>query len=230
VRRAIVNVAVEQGFYTALQRSVKAACEAFCGEADLFFTGYPDRCPKHADQNYAFKVWAIDAVVQQGYRQILWIDCRCRPVRAFDPVWQCIERTGYYLGQQGDSVLGDWTSDAALEIFGINRETARTIPLLRGGVVGLNLDTEVGTGIWEIYKAMCAAGALNGAHLNTPGLGWGDWGGGKWKGHVSSDPAVGGHRHDESVLSFAVWKLGLSPSLDLTNIDTPESSLIARNL
>lgn len=229
-RKAIVNCAVEQGFYLPLQERVLAACKQFGGDAELFFGGYPDGCPSHLTHQYVFKVRAMEQAIQQGFRRILWVDCRCRPIKSFQPIWDCIEQTGYYVGQQGDATLGQWCSDTALALFGISRETANEIILLRGGVFGLNLDEPEGWEIWRSYKALCDLGAFTGAHQNQPGAPITEWGGGKLKGHVSNDPAVGGHRHDESALSFALWNLGLKPSRDWTNIDIPDVSLIERNV
>lgn len=227
--RAIVNVAVEQGFYTELQKRVLAGCQEFGGEAELLFGGYPEGCPKHETHNYAFKVWAMNAAIEQGFRQIMWIDCRCRPVAPLEPVWDVIELNGFYVSQEGDAKLGDWCTDDSLKLFGIDRETARTIPLVRGGVFGVDVASITGSQIWHRYKALCEAGAFNGAHKNEPGKPIVHWGGGKWRGHVSDDPAVGGHRHDETALAYTLWSLGLKPSADITNPDVPEGSVIQRN-
>lgn len=228
--RAIINVAVEQGFYLPLQQSVLAACREFGGDADLFFGGYPEGCPSHKTHQYAFKVWAMDLAVQGGFRQIMWIDCRCRPVASLEPVWDVIERDGFYVSSEYDAKLGDWCSDEALKLFGIDRGTARCIPLVRGGVFGVDVSSAIGGQVWQGYKALCEAGAFNGAHQNIPGAVVTHWGGGKWKGHVSDDPAVGGHRHDETALAYTLWSLGLKPSTDITNPDVPEGSVIVRNL
>lgn len=212
-----------------MQAKVLAGAQEFGGADELLFGGYPENCPPHTEQQYAFKVWALDEAITKGFDKIIWIDCRCRPIRPFQPIWNIITETGAYCSQQGDSNLGDWCSDAALELFGIDRPTARLIPLLKGGVFGFSLNHEVGTALWSEYKRLCLAGALNGPHFNQPGQPMTRMGD-KWQGHVSDDPGVGGHRHDEAVLSFLFWKFGLWPSRDWTNIDIPETSLIARNM
>ena len=211
-----------------MQQLVLAGAREFGGADELMFGGYPEGCPQHSEQQYAFKVWALDEAISKGFDRIIWIDCRCRPVKSFEPIWGVVESDGAYCSQQGDAKLSQWCSDTALELFGITREQAASIPLLKGGVFGFNLDSQVGQALWREYKRLCLAGALNGPHYNRPGepmTRMGD----KWQGHVSHDPGVGGHRHDEAVLSFLFWKFGLSPSQDWTNIDVPEVSLIARN-
>jgi len=227
--RAMVNCAVEGGRYPAMQAKVLSGAREFGGADELLFGGYPPNCPSHQDQQYAFKVWALEEAVKKGHKRIIWIDCRCRPVKSFDPIWDVIESTGAYCSKQGDSTLAQWCSDAALELFGIDREQAASIPLLKGGVFGFNLDSQIGQSLWSEYKRLCLAGALNGPHFNQPGQPMSRMGD-KWQGHVSDDPGVAGHRHDESVLSFLFWKFGLPPSQDWTNIDVPEVSLIERNI
>jgi hypothetical protein len=228
--KAIVNVGTG-GRYPEMSRSVFKACKEHGVEAELeFYTDpLPAGCPSHAEHQYMFKVWALGQAIDHGARQLLWIDCRCRPIKPLDTLWAAMEAQGCYGPQQGDAKLGQWCSDSALGLFGIDRDAAMDAPLLRGGVIGLNLDMPVGACIWSEYRRLAEAGALSGPHYNRPGQPFSRFGD-KTQGHCSDDPRCGGHRHDEAVLSFLFWKFGLSPSHDLTNIESPETSLIARNL
>lgn len=224
----MVNCAVEGGRYPAMQKLVLAGAQEFGGADELIFGEYPEGCPSHTERMYMFKMYAIGAAFQRGFRKVIWIDCRCRPVKPFQPIWNIVAEDGTYCSQQGDAKLGQWCSDAALAIFGIDRATAHRIPLLKGGVFGFSLDSVMGRTLWGEYQRLCMEGALEGPHYNLPGQPMSRYGD-KWQGHVSNDPGVGGHRHDEAVLSFLFWKFGLPPSQDWTNIDVPEVSLIARN-
>jgi hypothetical protein len=228
--RAIVNVGIG-GDYPRKTGVLRARCCKFPDGSDLitWAGALPPGCPPHdLTHQYAFKLYAMGAAFSTGYNQVLWMDSTFRPRASMEPLWEHIEREGWYVAPQGDSVLGDWCTDRALEIYGIGRATARTIPLVLSGLTGINLDHCHGREIWAEWNRLYIAGAFDGPHKATGGpiRAWGD----KTEGFCSDDKGVQGHRHDEAALSFVLWKLGLKPKwTKFTTIEDP-GGFIERNV
>lgn len=206
--RVIVNCAIG-GQYPVLQDALRLACLGSCPDTDLMFAALPDGCPPHSDQQYAFKIFAIRKAIAAGYRYILWMDCTFKPLTSIEPLWIAVARDGWYAPKQGDAKLGEWCSDTALDFFCLSRDAAMTVPLVYSGLVGLDMQG-AGAHIWKLWEFMYEAGTFNGPHRNVPGSPMQPWGN-KTEGHVSHDPRVFGHRHDEAALSAALNQLGLIP-------------------
>jgi hypothetical protein len=209
-------------------RVTKANCNRYCADAwRLYYSDYPSGCPPHAEQMYAFKIFALDEAIRSGFRYVLWMDSSLAPLAPIDPLWRTIEECGWYAAPQYNGItkgqpwrhwasttmatLGEWCSDAALEIFGISRQEALAIPLALTGLVGLDMENPIGRTIWDMHRFFYERGVFNGAHTNDPGRPITVNGNGKFKGHVSNDPRVQGHRHDEASFSFILDRLKLKP-------------------
>jgi hypothetical protein len=223
--RVIVQCGIRQ-HYEAEHRASRAACEIHCQDADLlFYSDYPPGCPPQDQRMYAFKIYALAEALARGYRFLLWMDTSFSPVAAIDPLWESIEQDGWYVpGPQGQ--LGNWCSDSALGVFGIDRATAHRIDLVYSGIVGLDMQHPIGCSIWQGWKDLYGRGTFDGPHINKPGEPMQPWGQ-KWQGHVSHDPNVFGHRHDEAALSFVLYRLGLLPhGRGLSVLDAPQGPYI----
>lgn len=188
----------------------------------MFWSDYPDGCPPQQEQMYAFKIFALAEAIKAGFRYVLWIDSAFQPIRSIAPLWAAIEQDGWYVPPQLAERLSRWCSDAALALFGIDRSTAAEIPLVYSGLVGLDMESKTGRAIWDGWEALYRAGSFNGPHRNLPGQPTEPWGQ-KWAGHCSDDPGVQGHRHDESALSYVLWKNGLTPvAKNFLTIESPD--------
>jgi len=228
--RCIVNVGVG-GDYPRKSAVLRARCLQFPDGSDMMTWAdkLPPGCPPHGlSHQYAFKLYAMGAAFSAQYSPVLWMDSTFRPRASMEPLWREIEERGWYVAPQGDAVLGDWCSDRALGIYGIDRATARRIPLVLSGLVGLDIRNETGAAIWAEWNRLYVAGAFDGPHKATSGpiKVWGN----KTEGFVSNDKGAQGHRHDEAALSSALWKLGLAPkSIGATVIDGGPDASIERN-
>ncbi len=208
--RIIVSAGIGQ-HYAAGRESTRAHCAEHSPEAwQLIYDELPEGCPPQREQQYAFKIYALERAISEGFRYILWMDSVFQPIGSLEPLWGVIERDGWYVPPQLGEKLGRWCSDAALGIFGIDRATAYEIPLVYSGLVGIDAQGDHGKLLWQFWGELYRAGAFNGPHVNLPGVPMRPWGN-KWEGHVSDDPAVQGHRHDESALSYVLYGLGLMP-------------------
>jgi hypothetical protein len=200
-------------------------CDRFCPEAwKLYYSDYPEGCPSQSEQQYAFKVYALDQAIQAGFRYILWIDSSLAPVAPITPLWERVAADGWYAAPQFNGIttndpwrhwasekeatLAEWCSDKALSIFGIARSQTKRIPIVLTGLVGLDMLNPLAARIWITHKALYEAGVFNGPHANHPNRPIKTVGR-KFAGHVSNDPGVLGHRHDETSLSFILHVLGL---------------------
>jgi hypothetical protein len=93
---------------------------------------------------------------------------------------------------------------------GVSRDDAMDIPLCYSGLVGLDMRDETALAIWGEWKYTLSNGLWHGSHFNNPSAAMLPHGE-KFRGHVSHDPRVEGHRHDEAALSLVLHRLGLTP-------------------
>lgn len=211
--RCIVSAAIGAKYRTEFQ-SMRWHVEKHCSDDHdiIHWDDYPPGCPTQQQRQYAFKIYAIADAIQRGYRRVLWMDIVYMPQGSIDALWAVVARQGWYIPTQGDAVLGNWCSDACLEVFGLSRDEAMTVPLCYSGLVGLDLDHRTGQHIWELWQLAYERGAFQGPHKNEgkPGEPIHAWGH-KTAGHCSDDPRCMGHRQDESALSAILYRLNLKP-------------------
>lgn len=189
--RAIVNVAT--GRFVALQDRLRAAVErGDCG-ADLICwrDEYPPGSPTHEEAPFAFKAFAVQAAMNQGPQSVLWLDSAVMPVKPLAPLWDLIERQGYWFSSNppyNDPSgpkwnCGQWTCDSALGPLDAKREELFAIPHVIGGAFGLNFRHEIAWDFFREYLRLATERtAFQGPIANE-------------NGEASADPRVLGHRH-----------------------------------
>ena len=214
--RVIVSAGVGAQHYRKLLRSTENHCAVHCPDTwRLFYDVLPEGCEPHVQRPYKFKITALQKPIEAGYRYVVWMDATFQPIASIEPLWAHIKERGWYCARQGDANLGAWTSSAALSVMGINRDKAMKIPLVFSGLLGLDMWSAPGRHIWGLWKEAEEQGIFFGPHVNAPGSSPISEHGLKWRGHCAYDPRCEGHRHDESALSFILWKLGLeAPAAD----------------
>jgi hypothetical protein len=210
--KVIVTVAFGSAHYLDRQSKFLRYAEQHAPHyTRMVFKTLPIGCPQHGSMEegaYAFKIYAIDEAIKRGYRYIMWLDTSMMIIRPMQSLWDHIVKIGWYVCPQGGSLLGEYVSDEALAIYGIDRTLAMQIQLPYSGIVGLDME-DFGKDIFREWKLLCERGAFKGHHYapHNPNRAAG---GGKTIGHVSADKRVVGHRHDESALGFVLYKLGLT--------------------
>ena len=206
----IVMCGIGQHYQEPLH-STRLHCEVNVPEAwRLTYRQLPHGCPSHQEQMYAFKLHVIQRSIQAGFRYVLWMDTAFQPIASIEPLWEAIERDGWYCPKQGDAMVGQFSTDALLEKFMVTRDQAMLIPLVFSGLVGFDVNRALARRIWHDWMETQALGLWNGAHYNNIGQPVVEVGQ-KTCGHVSHDPRVLGHRHDEAALSLVLHSYGLVP-------------------
>lgn len=150
--------------------------------------GSPDAIP------YAFKALSIKKAMEEMNNTglLLWCDSVVYATKSIEPVFEHIHATGCLFFDNLGFSIGDYTSDACLNKFGMTREESFNSKMLMACVMGFDLDNKETQDFLKKY----IDAALDG--VSYPG----DWHNDKLQ--VSNDMRVKGHRHDQSVASIIV--------------------------
>lgn len=196
IRRAIVNVAAGGWYPDGQQRLFDSLEERSENATRLFWRDrLPPGCPTHVEVPYAFKPYAFQHARRLGFDHAVWVDASCWALKPLDDVWARIDEFGYYLEPDGH-VTGEWISDRALELLGIDRDEAMRVPLIEGKLIGLDLTAY--DGFLDEWQRLADEGGFNGAWTNTEAN------------EVSEDDRVRGHRHDIACGSPLAVSFGMS--------------------
>lgn len=136
IKRCIVNIAVgdPHSWYPHGSNALRKSLLDNGVECDLLFTKrqYPQYCSPYMD-----KVKSILDAHEQGYNQILYLDCSIKAIRSLDDIWNWIDTEGHYLYESGYN-CAQTSNDQCLENFGITRDTAETFKEAATNVIGIN--------------------------------------------------------------------------------------------
>jgi hypothetical protein len=229
--RAIVNVAT--GPYVKGQERLKLAIAEMTqvrDKADLVqchtWQTIPSDWPTHQQKPYAFKAYALHE--SERYADLLlWCDACILPVKSLEPLWERIERDGYWMSRNGwtnyewtaDSAYRDLFSSEILADYKTSRvqleELNKTIPHVVATAFGINVKHPKGAAfLKEYYRLASETNAFcgpwkNADHADTQELDR------VYNARVApcGPPDVRGHRHDQTAASVIAWRLGF----ELTN-------------
>ena len=225
--RAVVSVAT--GSYVRGLDRLTEWCALNGVDYVTFRDRLPQGSPTHAEIPYAFKSYAL-AAASTACDTLLWCDASVVPIRSLEPLWERIERDGYWIANNGWTNY-EWTADSAYpDLFGrdnvpalalptdptiseafaleATRAMNKTIKHVVATSFGISMKHPTGRAIFEEYyrlasktKAFC--GPWTNAVCGTaPG------------GLISprrypcGPSDVRGHRHDQTALSVIAWRLG----------------------
>jgi hypothetical protein len=170
----------------------------------------PEDCPSFSDVPYAFKPFCFQQARDGGMEAVLWLDSSCVVIRPLDEIFAAIEEDGYALFRNGAFRVGAWCGDEALARFDMTRDEAMKLPELVGSAIGLRLDHPTGAAFLERWLAEARDGrSFRGVASLTGGAD--DFWSVKWnyRGRVSLDARVRGHRFDQSVAGLVAHRLGM---------------------
>lgn len=163
---------------------------------------YPEGCPPHPQVNRGFKPYCMKAAADAGYTTILWLDASIVAIAPLDDLFAHIERVGYLFVHVG-YMIGQYSSDRCLGVFGLTRDEAMQMPDVAGGFVGVDLTNDLARKFldeWHRYTIVDGGGAFAGSKRN-------------YRQQVSADPRCEGHRQDQTVASIIVNQLGIKDLL-----------------
>jgi len=201
IRRVIVNVACNQMHYIMEQQrllnsliKVGNRSEYLFWQGTEFLSGRLGACPAHADNPYAFKIYAIEKALELGYNHILWLDASVFAIKETEAIWNIINEQGYLM-QNARYIIGNWTNDAALKYFNVSREQAMGMIMYgNAGLLGLNMFNGIAQEFYKRWSQSMLDGMFRGA----------------WKNENQSESADSnclGHRHDMSCGSIIANQL-----------------------
>lgn len=139
--------------------------------------------PSHEQNPYAFKIYAMENAKNRGFNQVLWLDSSVMFVKHSQPIFECIEKNGFFFEEAGHWV-GSWCNDRTLEYFNITREEAMQMPMFSAGFTGIDFTNRIGVEFFERWKKSM----LDGQFI-------GDW---------------SNHRHDMTCASIIANQMGLN--------------------
>ena len=154
-KRCVINLSTEK-YYAGQDRLIKSIKEHTNYDLITFMGVDEVGAPPHKDNNYAFKPFTFIKAYEAGYRQILWLDASIRAIKDIKPIFDIIDKDGYFFQHSG-LPNSRWTNDKALEYFGTNEGD-----MLSSGVLGLDLDNPLA---YQFFDQWCEAmrnGIFNG--------------------------------------------------------------------
>lgn len=232
--RAVVCVATTEHY----QRGMARLAGAIERQENADFLGWPmererdtmNGWPAHADVPYAFKAFALMEASKRAYDTLLWCDACMFPVQDMQPLWERIERDGYWFSKNGWSNY-EWTADSAYpDLFRVPvleqhfeqpdldtlRAMNKNIPHVVATCFGISLKSREGAEFLREYfrlasetKTFCGPW-INASHpdwLSQPGAQERSMGNGRVAPCGPSD--VRGHRHDQTAASVLAYRLGM---------------------
>lgn len=210
-QRCIVNLAISERYVPLAQRlraSIAKVKEpaALCQRVNTFPKGTPSPDMQLPDRAYCAKPYAFLEALELGCETLLWVDASCMLIKPLDPLWEHIEQHGHYCQDNG-WMTGQWCSDIALKTMNLDRETALRMPEISTCVLGLDMKRKDCQSFLREWVSFASDGVtFPGAHTNDVGKAGGLGVSYRSIGHVSDDPRVLGHRHDQTVASVLAWR------------------------
>jgi hypothetical protein len=151
--------------------------------------------PTQKENPYAFKVYAIESAIQQGYTTVLWCDSVLTLTRPIEDLVKEVRQHGVYLAQDGWKT-GQFANDRALAYYGVTRDEAMEIPAIWACFMGFDFTQPVAREFFARWKLACKDGIFHGLWRNIEQT-------------ESADPRCKGHRHDQSCAELLSYKMGI---------------------
>ena len=205
--KAVISVGVGQRFAQGLKRLMTGlVANGFSGGTHLWGE-YPEGCPTHEEIPYGFKPWAFDWARRQGYKEVLWLDSACVPVKPLSKLFRMMKKG--YVFAYSPLRIWEWCSDACAEKMGISRENLHGLcPSMWATAMGLNFNTPIANAFLDRWLEHSHDGVtFHGDFENLDGS-------------VSDDPEVKGHRHDQTVATILAFEMGMGFDWGVVAYDT----------
>lgn len=164
VKRCIVNLATNKHYLKGQKRLIDSLDYTKC-TYDCTIFNYSDtdtvNSPKHEDNPYAFKIYAIDRLRSNGYNQILWLDASVYAVKNIEPVFDWLTEKGIFLEEAGH-LCGTWAPQYVLDYFGITKDDAMQMPMFAAGYCGFDFTNPISIEFFAEWKESMLNGMFKG--------------------------------------------------------------------
>lgn len=176
----------------------------------LFFTdSLPKDSPMHEESPWGFKPFAIREAISKGYKKVLWLDSNMVCIRNPKKIFKKIQNDGYYTMCSYSNTLGEWCSDIVLNNLGLEREKAFSLFEVSPQCLGINADNDVAISFLEEWCKYALDGiSFRGLPKEYPL----EMTKTNKDNNLSSDNRVKGHRHDQTIATYLMWKYAFKRS------------------
>jgi hypothetical protein len=214
--RAVVCVATTSRYKRGMARMARELDRQ--NVVQMLFGGLPSGSPEHKAVPYAFKAYALQEAARQSFGTLLWCDASILPAADMTPLWERIERDGYWFARNYGWSNYEWTADSAYaDLFGgpigPARMLNRDIPHVVATAFGLSLRHPAGRAfLGEYYRLASETQAFCGPWINRDHPDCDDAPPDRYQAMkcYSCGPGdVRGHRHDQTAASVIAWRLGM---------------------
>lgn len=206
-KKCVVSFADGAGYYAKAMMRLELSLKQvgfdghFKGINDYNHIGSPLHKGEPTAVPYAFKAHSIKKAIEEGHELILWCDSVVYATKPITPVFDHIKEHGYLLFDNIGFNLSEYTSDACLNKFNIDRNYGYNVPMIAACVMGFDVNNRRSREFLEQYISAASDGVSY----------YGNWTNNDLE--VSNDMRCLGHRHDQSVASCIAHTLGM----ELTN-------------
>ena len=123
--------------------------------------GYPNiegGSLKMVDVPYAFKACALEEAHLLGYQNLLWLDSALTPLKNLKPLFEKIEKEGYFALDAGGSIQLEvdhgYVNSQALAAMGVSYEDSALVRHIAGPTFGVNMNSDIGREILRRLYSM----------------------------------------------------------------------------
>ena len=175
----------------------------------IWIDDYPEGFDIETMNPYLIKYYCMKEMIKEGYTKILWMDSSVRFWNSPDSISNILDIVGSFLIQDGNEHnLNEFSNDNFIETLKLTREEAKQIKIILGTVFGININSNYGSKIWQLYKLIAE---------NHPSVFDGD----RFPhGFGDTSHEVKGHRNDQSVLSYICHMVGATSTQE-TSVEGP---------
>lgn len=166
----------------------------YAGQTMFWRDQYPEGSPSHADNPYAFKIFAFKEAFNKS-RIALWLDASFWCIKTPHVLFDIISDHGIFAFKTGYNCAQTCT-DAALAWAGFTRDEAELLPEIASGAVGLNVDNPEGAAVFYCWQDGMEKGLFKNNRLHDTA--------------DSQDKRFLHGRQDQSILSLVIHKLGIT--------------------
>lgn len=194
-RPLIISAGIGGWYSAGIDRLQRSLIFHGCAADIMFYKDVlPPNSPTHAENPYAFKIYAFMEAIRRGYKVIMWLDCSFWAVKNPHHLFDIIYDNGVFAFRSGYN-CAQTCPDNLLAEMGVTRDEAENLPEIATGMVGLNIDNPNGKAVFDIWADLCFRGFFKNDRHHNP--------------VESADARFLHSRQDQSAFSMAVHKVGL---------------------